>query len=194
MTLSDDCRFGVLAVEMSGNVAVKVYDAHRCGNGAGGRQTSHRSYLALIQCAIPSACWIYLARGKPATAEYAVIAWCAPTSVTLWDDAAHAAKAKADIDRMGCGHACVGRHDLLRVLLPGGRGFVPVEPKRQRLTGVARQASKAGDHIRTTRLLDDDLQVIGTVEQPVERTLFGAAKARHERALKRGRRSSSPWT
>lgn len=79
----------------------KLYRRHKC-------ERKHRTWNVAAKCIWPRASWI-TGEGK-----YALIAYChsGPTTadtwtITLWSDPAEAEKAKAEIDRSGCGGGCV---------------------------------------------------------------------------------------
>lgn len=69
----------------------------------------HRTFATWIRCAIPELEWV-LGEGP-----IALIARCRRVTVTLHATHEDAAGAKAGIDRLSCGHRCVGRHEIFDV-------------------------------------------------------------------------------
>lgn len=77
------------------------------------------SYVAAARDRWPDAEWII------GTGVYASVAYCDVTTVMLFATEAEAARAKAFIDRLACGHACRVEHELVRLAPPAdcdGRG------------------------------------------------------------------------
>jgi hypothetical protein len=81
---------------------MKVYRRHNCTR-------SHRSARTFMKCAIPKAAWI-VGRG-----DYASIAWCDVPTVELYATQEDAERAKATIDRTGCGGRCQRRHEVVQI-------------------------------------------------------------------------------
>lgn len=80
----------------------KVYTRHRCDR-------RHRTEATFLRCAFPRAAWV------EGHGPVALLAWCGPLTVTLWPNLAGAKGALVRIDSTGCGHLCVGRHEIVRI-------------------------------------------------------------------------------
>ncbi|MDX1873994.1 hypothetical protein SBI67_17875 [Mycolicibacterium sp. 120266] len=87
-------------------IGAKVYTRHRCDR-------HHRLESAFLRCAYPRLHWVL------GTGRYAVMAWCGGLTVTLWENLADAKGSMAWIDSTGCGHACDGRHEIVKIGLAG---------------------------------------------------------------------------
>ena len=79
---------------------MKTYHRHNCSR-------NHRKYRTLAKCMFPRACWV---QGE---GDYALLAWCPPLSVSLWWNKREAEEQKEFIDRLGCGHTCTKRHEIV---------------------------------------------------------------------------------
>jgi hypothetical protein len=76
------------------------------------KTASPASYVAMARRHWPAAEWI-IGQGR-----YASIAYCDVTTVMLFAAQAEAEHAKAFIDRIACGHACLREHEIADL---GGR-------------------------------------------------------------------------
>ena len=81
---------------------MKTYRNHRC-------ERNHRSNQTFLNCAFPKAAWI------TGQGDYALIAWCRVTTITLWTTLEDAEKQKAWIDELACGGRCTRRHEIIRI-------------------------------------------------------------------------------
>lgn len=81
---------------------IKVYRRHYCDR-------NHRSYRTTAKCLWPRAIWIH------GEGPYALLAWCGVLTVTLWRTLEEAQNSKKVIDATDCGHACRGRHEIIRI-------------------------------------------------------------------------------
>jgi hypothetical protein len=73
------------------------------------RTTSRPSYVATARRRWPAAEWI-IGNGR-----YASVAYCDVTTVILFATRAEAERAKALIDRIACGHACLREHEIVNL-------------------------------------------------------------------------------
>lgn len=81
---------------------MKAYRRHRC-------TSMHRTFNKLMRCMLPRAAWVH------GEGQFALIAWCRVTTVTLWSTAEEAHKAREFIDGAGCGGRCTGRHEVVKL-------------------------------------------------------------------------------
>lgn len=79
---------------------MKVYSHHRCAR-------QHLSPRTFAKCAFPRAAWI-AGQGR-----IAVVAWCGTPTLSLHESLASARESMAAIANTGCGHCCVGRHEMI---------------------------------------------------------------------------------
>lgn len=81
---------------------MRTYRNHNCPQ-------THADLRSFTRCAVPGVEWV------TGTGEFAVIAWCKPTTVTLFATEADALAGSYAVGRRGCGPNCRGRHDLYRM-------------------------------------------------------------------------------
>lgn len=85
---------------------VMVYRRHNCS-------AKHRTFKTFAKCVWPRAEWV---EGE---GEYALVAYCGVTTVTLWPQAgfAEASARKRMIDSTGCGSDCSfgPQHKIVRL-------------------------------------------------------------------------------
>lgn len=77
-----------------------IYQRHNC-------TANHRTWKALKSCLWPRAAWV------AGAGQWAVVAYCRVTTVTLWEDEGEARAAMGTIDAAACGGMCNGRHQLI---------------------------------------------------------------------------------
>jgi hypothetical protein len=77
---------------------------HRC-------RKSHRTNRRLASCVRREAAWII------GTGPFALVARCGGVTVTLWKSMEAATESREFIDRLGCGHACHGDHEIIQLRL-----------------------------------------------------------------------------
>lgn len=85
---------------------MKTYRRHYCSS-------RHRTIATLAKCMFSRAEWVN------GSGPYACLAWCSVLTVSLHPTAAAAQETKSWIDRMFCGHACHGHHELIFIDLDG---------------------------------------------------------------------------
>ncbi len=83
---------------------MKTYRRHSCTR-------THRTYRTMAQCIWPRAVWII------GNGEFASVAWCRALTIQLHHTLEAAEEAKAAIDSTGCGGACRGDHEIVRLAL-----------------------------------------------------------------------------
>jgi len=84
---------------------VKRYRNHRC-------ERIHRDPRVMARCIWNRAHWM-LGNG-----HYATVSRCRGTTVALWATVEEAEAAKAAIDALACGGACVRRHEVIQLEMP----------------------------------------------------------------------------
>lgn len=82
----------------------RTITAHAC-------KGSHRAYYSLAACAWKNAVWV------GGEGPWALLAHCGDLSVMLYPTEEAAQTAKVQIDNFGCGHACHGAHEIVRLRL-----------------------------------------------------------------------------
>lgn len=80
---------------------VKVYRRCRCTR-------KHRTFRTWAVCAYPRAAWVV------GEGEFALIAWCSTTTISLWPTLEGAHEALAGLG--ACGGRCVRRHEVVRIV------------------------------------------------------------------------------
>jgi len=83
---------------------MKTYRRHHC-------ERQHRTVKTFLRCAIPRHHWI------AGEGSIALISWCGGPTISLWLDTEAAEDSKGWIDTYKCGHACTGRHEIVRIEL-----------------------------------------------------------------------------
>lgn len=70
----------------------KVYRQHGCER--------HRTFQTIAKCMFKRAAWIH------GEGEYALISWCRPITISLYDDEVDALDAHLALADLGCGGRC----------------------------------------------------------------------------------------
>lgn len=78
-----------------------TYKNHRCSR-------THGDLRSFARCAVQAE-WV------SGSGRFAVIAWCAPITVSLYDTEQEALAGSYDLDRRGCGGRCRGRHQIFKL-------------------------------------------------------------------------------
>jgi len=85
----------------------KTYRKHNCTR-------RHRKYHAFADCAFSRNLWV------SGEGEFASVSWCGgQPSVVLLPTAEEAEDVKVFADQYHCGHACTGRHEIIRLDMVG---------------------------------------------------------------------------
>lgn len=84
--------------------SVKRYRRHNC-------TARHRTHATMANCVWKRAAWIH-GRG-----QFAVVAYCRVTTVTLHDNIESATDAKRLIDGGACGGLCSRNHEIIELVL-----------------------------------------------------------------------------
>lgn len=86
---------------------MKRYRTHRC-------ERAHRSAVTMARCVWPWAHWV----SGYTHGQFASVSKCRGTTVMLHATAEDAVEAVRVIDAGACGGACIGRHEVIQLVLP----------------------------------------------------------------------------
>lgn len=81
---------------------MKTYRRHRC-------RRQHKTAETFLKCAIRNLEWV------AGDGNFALIAWCSVPTITLHPTLSEADEALLNLNKIVCGHACTGRHEVVYI-------------------------------------------------------------------------------